>query len=95
MQSQLQISKLIKNKAKSLGLLDCAILPVEFLEEEQSHFQNWLAKGMHGEMAYMARNSEKRLDPKKLFEGAKTIIVVLQNYYPKETQSTPFCPCTL
>ncbi len=92
MQSQLQISKLIKNKAKALGLLDCAILRPGFLEEEQSHFQNWLTNEMNGEMAYMARNSEKRLNPKKLFEGAKTIIVVLQNYYPKETQSDKTAP---
>ncbi len=92
MQNPDQIAELIKNKAKSLGLLDCAILPAEFLVEEQSHFQNWLANEMNGEMAYMAQNSEKRLDPKKLFEGAKTIIVVLQNYYPEETQLDKTAP---
>ncbi len=41
---------------------------------------------MHGEMGYMARNQEKRLDPKLLVENAKTVIVVLQNYYPKKIQ---------
>jgi len=87
-----QISELIKNKAKSLGLLDCAILPAEFLVEEQSHLQSWLANGMHGEMDYMARNVEKRLDLQKLFEGAKSVIVVLQNYYPKETQLDKTAP---
>lgn len=92
MQNPDQISELIKNKAKSLELLDCAILPAEFLVEEQSHLRNWLANGMHGKMDYMARNIDKRLDPQKLFEGAKTIIVVLQNYYPKETQTDATAP---
>lgn len=87
MQNPGQISELIKNKVKSLGLLDCAILPSGFLDEEKPHFQKWLVNGMHGEMEYMARNIDKRLDPQKLIEGAKTIIVVLQNYYPKETQT--------
>ena len=92
MQSSGQISKLIKEKAKLLGLLECAVLPAGFLDEEQSHFQNWLDNGMHGEMAYMERNIDKRLDPEKLYEGAKTIVVVLLNYYPNETQSDKTAP---
>jgi epoxyqueuosine reductase len=87
MQNPKQISDAIKWKAKSLGLLDCVILPAEFLEEEEKNLQDWLSSGMHGEMDYMARNIDKRLDPRILFEGAKTIIVVLQNYYSAETQN--------
>jgi len=87
MQNSRHISKLIKEKAKLLGLLDCAILPVNSLDEEQSFLENWLADGMHGKMDYMARNTGMRLDPRNLFDGAKTIIVVLLNYYPSETQS--------
>lgn len=87
MQNSRHISKLIKEKAKLLGLLDCAILPVYSLDEEQSFLENWLADGMHGKMDYMARNTGMRLDPRNLFDGAKTIIVVLLNYYPSETQS--------
>lgn len=81
-----QISKSIKTKAKSLGLLECAIIPAEFLSEEKEPFQNWLNKDMHGEMSYIARNIEKRLDPRLLYKNAKTIIVVLQNYFPGKTQ---------
>jgi epoxyqueuosine reductase len=92
MQNKGQISKLIKEKAKSLGLLDCAILPADSLHEEQLLFENWLDAGFHGKMDYMARNIEKRLDPRKLYEGAKTIIVVLLNYYPDETQTDKTAP---
>lgn len=92
MQNQIQIADSIKAKARELGLLDCIILPVESLSEEKEHFQNWLGNGMHGEMDYMARNIDKRLDPSLLFENAKTIIVVLQNYYSNEVQNDPAAP---
>ncbi len=92
MQNTVQISDLIKHKARELGLLDCVILPVKSLDEEKEHFQNWLDTGMHGEMDYMARNFDKRLDPSLLFENAKTIIVVLQNYYPPVIQHDPAAP---
>lgn len=86
MQNQNNISQKIKSHAKSLGFLKCVILPAGFLDEEEAHFKNWLKAGMHGEMGYMARNVKKRLDPQQLFENAKTVIVVLQNYFPRNTQ---------
>ena len=47
---------------------------------------------MHGEMNYMARNMDKRLNPELLFENAKTIIVVLQNYFPEKKQTDSAAP---
>ncbi len=91
MQSK-QISNLIKEKANNLGLMDCTILPVSFLEEEKSPFESWISAGMHGEMAYMSRNTDKRLNPELLVENAKTIIVVLQNYFPSKTLINPDAP---
>ena len=43
-------------------------------------FQQWLADGFHGEMAYMARNAGKRVDPQQVLAGAKSVIVVGLNY---------------
>lgn len=86
------ISESIKAKAKELGLLECAILPAGNLVEEEESFKNWLDAGMHGEMGYMARNVEKRLDPRELFENAKTVLVVLQNYFPQKTQKNTDAP---
>ncbi len=87
-----QISDLIKAKANELGLADCSILPVSFLIEERDRFESWLEEEMHGEMSYMARNIDKRLDPGLLVENARSIIVVLQNYYPKQTQEDISAP---
>ena len=92
MQNNQEISGLIRSKAKSLGFLDCAVLPVDYLSEEKEAYANWIKAGMHGEMLYMERNIDKRLNPAKLFEGAKTMIIVLQNYFPEKTQTVSSAP---
>ncbi|HKJ79183.1 MAG TPA: tRNA epoxyqueuosine(34) reductase QueG [Prolixibacteraceae bacterium] len=84
--------ELIKQRAKRLGFLDCAIVPAGNLSEEKERFGQWLKKEMHGKMGYMERNAEKRLDPRQLVENAKTVVVVLQNYYPQKTQENPETP---
>jgi len=56
------------------------------LEEEAPRLEKWLKKNAHGEMRYMENHFDKRLDPTQLVEGSKSIISLLYNYYPKETQ---------
>jgi epoxyqueuosine reductase len=46
----------------------------------------WLQRSFHGEMSYMERNKEKRYDPRQLVKNTKTIVTVLQNYFPPEKQ---------
>ena len=87
-----QHSQLVKKHAKRLGFLSCGISRAGFLEEEAPKFEQWLQQGHHGSMAYMERNFDKRLDPTKLVPGAKSVVSLLYNYYPKETQSDPTAP---
>jgi len=88
----MQISDLIKRKANELGFLNCGILQVAALKEEEPHLKHWLEEKMHGEMGYMANNLEKRLDPALLVENAKTIVIVLFNYFPEDTQEDKTAP---
>ncbi|MGV8135858.1 MAG: tRNA epoxyqueuosine(34) reductase QueG [Mangrovibacterium sp.] len=85
-------SILIKQKAVCLGFQACGISRAGFLQEEKIRLESWLVRGMHGEMEYMARNAEKRLDPRLLFEGGKSVVSVLLNYYPSEKQTDPEAP---
>lgn len=87
MHDQGNILQKIKAKAKELGFLDCAVLPVSELFEEKEHLTNWLKNEMHGQLNYMARNVDKRLNPKLLVGNAKSIIIVLLNYYTQQTQT--------
>ncbi|PTN07303.1 tRNA epoxyqueuosine(34) reductase QueG [Mangrovibacterium marinum] len=82
----------IKRKALELGFLACGISAATYLTGEKDRLERWLAEGMNGEMEYMARNREKRLDPRLLHEGTKSVISVLLNYSPKEKQLDPQAP---
>ncbi|TNJ41947.1 tRNA epoxyqueuosine(34) reductase QueG [Tamlana fucoidanivorans] len=81
-------SKFIKTEAKRLGFLSCGISKAQFLEEEAPRLEKWLTNNMHGKMQYMENHFDKRLDPTKLVEGSKSVISLLLNYYPNETQNT-------
>jgi len=79
-------SKLIKTTAKNLGFLSCGISKAEFLEEEAPRLEQWLKEGKHGQMAYMEKNFDKRLDPRILVPGAKSVVSLLLNYYTDKQQ---------
>ena len=77
----------IKTEAKRLGFLSCGISKAQFLEAEAPRLENYLNKNMHGQMQYMENHFDKRLDPTKLVEGSKSVISLLLNYFPQETQN--------
>ena len=77
---------LIKAEAKRLGFDYIGISKADFLEEEAPRLENWLNNNMHGQMSYMQNYFDKRLDPRLLVPGAKSVISLLLNYYPSEKQ---------
>ena len=86
MDTKAKHTALIKAEAKRLGFLSCGISRAEFLEEEAPRLERWLKNNMQGAMSYMENHFDKRLDPTKLVDGARSVISVLLNYYPEETQ---------
>ncbi|HNP33199.1 MAG TPA: tRNA epoxyqueuosine(34) reductase QueG [Flavobacterium sp.] len=82
-----EYSQLIKAEAKRLGFLSCGISKAEFLEDEAPRLENWLNKNHHGEMKYMENHFDKRLNPTLLVDDAKSVISLLLNYYPSESQN--------
>ena len=87
MKNKKHYTELIKNEAKRLGFISCGISRAEFLEEEAPRLEKWLKMNMHGEMKYMENYFEKRLDPSKLVDDAKSVISLSYNYYPKDLQN--------
>lgn len=81
-------TQFIKAEAKRLGFLSCGISKAGFLEDEAPRLERWLSNNSHGEMAYMENHFDKRLDPTKLVEGSKSVISLLLNYYPEESQDS-------
>ena len=79
-------TELIKAEAKRLGFMSCGISKAGFLEEEAPRLEQWLQGNRNGEMAYMENHFDKRLDPTKLVDGAKSVISLLLNYHPTQEQ---------
>jgi epoxyqueuosine reductase len=77
----------IKTLASNLGFDHCGIAKAQFLDEDARRLEQWLAKGMHGNMQYMENHFDLRVDPSKLVPGAKSVITLLLNYFPESKQS--------
>ncbi|MEZ4875678.1 MAG: tRNA epoxyqueuosine(34) reductase QueG [Flavobacteriaceae bacterium] len=86
MNPKARYTHLIKEEAKRLGFLSCGVSKAQFLEEEAPRLEQWLTQNRHGEMGYMENHFDKRLDPTKLVEGSKSVISLLLNYFPPQTQ---------
>jgi epoxyqueuosine reductase len=80
-------SEQIKAIAAEIGLQKCGIVPAAHLSSEGDRLEDWLGRGFHGEMAWMARDSKKRSDPRRLFPGARSVIVVALNYFTQHKHS--------
>jgi len=82
-----EYTSFIKSEAQRLGFMSCGISKAGFLEEEAPRLEKWLKENRHGQMQYMENHFDKRLDPTLLVDDAKSVISLLLNYYPGETQT--------
>ena len=73
---------LLRQRARELGFDDCRFTTAE-PPASAPQFQKWLAENQHGEMAWLERNAEKRVEPQKILAGAKSIIVLVVSYQNK------------
>lgn len=76
----------VKSIASALGFSFCGISKAEFLEEEAPRLEEWLNRGYAGKMSYLEKNFDKRLDPRLLVPGAKSVVSLMYNYYPEKTE---------
>ena len=73
----------IKAEAKSLGFFACGIAKAEAVDSiTADNYRRWIAEGHHASMHYLADNIDKRLDPRLLMDGVKSIICVALSYAP-------------
>jgi epoxyqueuosine reductase len=84
--SKIEHTNLIKQEAQRLGFMACGISKAGFLEEEAPRLEQWLNSQKHGQMSFMEEHFDKRLNPILLLDGAKSVVSLLINYYPPETQ---------
>jgi len=81
-----ELARDIKNWAQELGFAELGITDVDMGQHEEA-LKDWLAKGYHGEMSYMADHGSKRYRPAELVPGTLRILSVRMNYFPNGDQS--------
>jgi len=80
----------IKQRALFEGFNKVGIVGAESLADEGRRLKEWLARGHHGEMRWMARDVHKRIDPREVFPPARSVVVVALNYFtPHQHQQSP------
>lgn len=76
----------IKAEARRLGFFACGIAEADRVSaEEENHLRSWLERGMNADMAWMNNYLDKRLDPRLLMDGLRSIVSVAMNYAPAKT----------
>lgn len=86
MQDKKKYALWIKTEAKRLGFHSCGISKADFLSDEAPRLEAYLKNDYHGKMKYMENHFDKRLDPRLLVEGAKSVISLSYNYFADTVQ---------
>ncbi len=75
------ISDYVKKAALEEGFDLVGIAEAKVLDEESTRLKEWLNRGYHGTMNWMEKNFEKRIDPRKVLDGARSVVSLGKNYY--------------
>ncbi len=89
----LALKQAVRERAAALGFDACGFAPA-CTPPHADAFREWLASGRAGEMRWLAKNADRRTDPQLVLPGAKTIVVVAQNYAPGNAPEAPPSPDT-
>lgn len=84
-----ELTQQIKGEGLELGFDMVGISEATFLEEEARDLEKWLNQRRHGKMGYMENHFDKRVDPRVLVPGAKSVITVIHNYHPSPENKQP------
>ena len=74
----------LRAKAAELGFDACRIAAPDLPAGTDARLAKWLAAGHHGDMAWMAETFARRADPRALWPGVRSVIVLAMNYGPAD-----------
>lgn len=78
----------VKHIALEVGFDACGVARADALTDDEYPLRQWLARGWHSDLAYMERNADKRMDPRLLLPGARSVICCVSKYGPPDTSRT-------
>ena len=78
----------LRQRARELGFDDCRVTTAS-APESAGRFKQWLAEGRQGEMTWLGRTAQKRVDPQQVLSGARSIITLAASHHCPNWQSGP------
>ena len=81
----------IRQRAVELGFDDCRFTTAA-PPASADQFQSWLTEKKHGEMQWLERNAEKRVEPQKVLPGARSVIALAVSYQTENPPATGHQP---
>jgi epoxyqueuosine reductase len=78
----------IRDKAIELGFNAVGFAPAQTAVETRARLAEFVGRGLHGDMGWMAETAERRADPQVLWPEARRAVVVGLNYGPAENPLT-------
>ncbi len=79
----------IKQLAYDSGFDLCGITAAENIPEAKERLESWIAQGFHGEMHWIARNTERRTDLQQLLADVRSVVMLGLNYYQPNNETPP------
>ena len=74
----------LAQEARALGFDSIGVTDPEAIAQAGKHFHEFLATGAHGDMDWLAASPERRTDPRVLWPGVRSVIMLGVNYGPDE-----------
>jgi epoxyqueuosine reductase len=74
----------LAGEARALGFDCIGVTDPDALADAGKHFRDFLDAGAHGDMDWLAAQPERRADPRVLWAGVRSIIMLGVNYGPDE-----------
>lgn len=71
----------VRQEALRLGFDAVGFARARRLEEEETRLVQWLKEGRQGMMQWMENHFDKRVDPRKLVPGARSVISLMISYH--------------
>ncbi len=75
------LTKHITDNVLEHGFDKCGVCPTQPLLRDKSYYLKWLDQNHNAGMKYLEKNLQTRFDTREIFPGAKSMVVVLKNYY--------------
>jgi len=80
-------TRVLKERAAAEGFDLIGVAAADALDRDAAALDTWLGAGRHATMEWMQRYRDRRVDPRKLLAGCRSVVVVAMNYWPGSAEA--------